>query len=215
LEDLKNFQNSPACEEFLRNLQQSDQSQDSYVLGSALDNTSSSSSSSQAASRFLTFEHVNAYPTADLEGRVTFTAYMVPQKDDSMKEKWYHDLYDALGTFYPPGSEYLELHRQFNWRSLIVYFWLLNEDSWVEEKFGTLEQDRQHGEGRTIICEFRLWPSVGHSGDPAPEQEGSAANPEARDAWKQAVSKASPPVTAWEQERWDIRKVPRFPSEEE
>ncbi|ORY65779.1 uncharacterized protein BCR38DRAFT_483460 [Pseudomassariella vexata] len=95
LDDLKNFQSSPACSEFLQSLPENDNLQVSIESGSALRYltlNNASSSSPPAPSRFLTFEHVNGYPTADVEGLVTFTAFLVPRKDDSVRRTWYENL---------------------------------------------------------------------------------------------------------------------------
>ncbi|CAH0056958.1 unnamed protein product [Clonostachys solani] len=205
VEDLEKFQDSSACVEFLRDLTLNDDSKD----------PGSEDDAPTVASRFLTLEHVNGIPTGELEGRITFTAYNILGKEDDDATVWkqYHEVNNALGSFFPPGSDYLVLHRQFRWRYLIIWFWVLGEDQWVEAKFGKRPQN--DGQGRTIICDVRLWPSTGLSGDPAPESEGAVANPAAREAWNQAVSNVMPPVTAWVQERWDVRKVPGYPASEE
>ncbi|KAK8122174.1 hypothetical protein PG984_010844 [Apiospora sp. TS-2023a] len=210
LDDLKNFKSSPACAEFLQNLPENDTiSQVSIESGSALkylhlDNASSSTS------RFLICEQLNPTPMANaaLEGRVTFTAFLVPQKDNSLRRTWYNSLKDVFGLFLPRGSEFISLKRRFSWQYLTVWFSVLTEDHWVESKFGKLEETQEDLQGRTIFCELRHWP---HSLGVTPEdEEASATDPQARESWDQAVAQVMPPVTAWEQERWDIREVPRF-----
>lgn len=205
VEDLEIFQDSPACVEFLRDL----------TLEDDLKDPGSEDDLPPVASRFLTLEHVNGIATGELEGRITVTAYSVPSKegDDTAVWKQYDEVNGALGSFYPPGSEYLQLHRRFRRRYFIIWFWVLCEDRWVESKFG--KSPKKGREGRTIICDVRLWPSRGFYGDPAPESEGLVGNPEAREAWHQAVSKVMPPVTEWVQERWDVCKVPGYPPSEE
>ncbi|KAI0443420.1 hypothetical protein F4803DRAFT_574490 [Xylaria telfairii] len=148
-------------------------------------------------SRFLTLEHVNYYPTASLDGRITLTAFLIPRKDDSIGGR-------GINTF----------HRNFRWQYFTVWFWVLTEDDWVEKSFGKLEQKRQDEEhSRTVICEFRLWP---RSYDVTPEhEESSARDPLARESWAQALAKVMPPVTAWKRERWAIWGVPRFYPPEE
>lgn len=178
-----------------------------------MNSASSSSLPALSPSRFLTFEHVLGSPTADVEGRVTLTAFLVPRKDDSVRRTWYDNIRDVFGHFLPRGSEFIRLHRRFSWQYLTVWFWVLTEDHWVEKKFGKPEQTQEDTQGRTILCEFRLWP---RSCDVTPEhEEASATDPQARESWDQAVAKVMPPVTAWEQERWDIRQVPRFYPPEE
>ncbi|KAK8086179.1 hypothetical protein PG994_001153 [Apiospora phragmitis] len=203
LDDLKNFKSSPACVEFLQNLPENDNVlQVSIESGSALRYLTLDSASS-STSRFLAFEHIDGHPTAAVEGRVTFTAFLVPQNDNSMRWMWYDSVKDVFGHFLPRGSD---------WQYLTVWFWVLTEDHWVESKFGKLEKThedlQEDPQGRTIICEFRLWP---HSWGVTPEhEEASATDSQARESWGQAVAQVMPPVTAWEQERWDIREVPRF-----
>ncbi|KAI1370243.1 hypothetical protein F4677DRAFT_438900 [Hypoxylon crocopeplum] len=212
LDDLKNFQSSPACAEFLQNLPENDSLQVSIESGSALRYLTlgnASSSSSPSRSRFLTLKHVNETPTADVEGRVTLTAFLIPRKDDSERRAWYEKVRDVLNHFLP----LVRLRSRFGWPSLTVWFWVLAEDDWVEEKFGKLEQTQEDVQGRTILCQFRLWPRPGYV-RPAHE-DATATDPQVRESWDQAVAKVMPPVAAWEQERWDIRKVPRFEPPEE
>ncbi|KAI0381430.1 hypothetical protein F5Y04DRAFT_255484 [Hypomontagnella monticulosa] len=209
LEDLKNFQASPACAEFLQNLPQHDGSQVSIESGSALryltlDNASSSSSASPSSSRFLTLKHVSERPTSDVEGRVTLTAFMIPRKDESEKWTWYEKIKDVLHRHLP----LIRIRCTYGWPYLTVWFWVLAEDGWAEERFGRPEQTQEDVHGRTILCSFRLWPSSGnaspmHEDDPTKE-------PQVRNSWGRAVAEVMPPVTAWVQERWDIRMVPRY-----
>lgn len=63
-----------------------------------------------------------------------------------------------FGCFQPRGSEVIRGHG-FQWqRYITVWFWTLVEDGWVESKFGKLEQTQEDIQGRTVICEFHLWP---------------------------------------------------------
>lgn len=83
-----------------------------------------------------------------------------------------------------------------------MWFWALTEDHWVESKFEKLEETQKDLQGRTVLCEFRLWL---HPWGVTPEnEEVSATNPQARESWDQAVARVITPVAAWEQERWDI-----------
>ena len=91
-----------------------------------------------------------------------------------------------------------------------VWFWVLMEDHSMEEKFGKLEQTQSqpqtHTQGgvqaRTIFCHFSLWKN--HRCSPE-DEEILATDPQ---AWKEELDQIMPPVTAWHQERWDIREVP-------
>ncbi|KAL3425259.1 hypothetical protein PVAG01_02050 [Phlyctema vagabunda] len=206
LDDLTAFQSSPACAEFLRNLPEHDRSQVSIDSGSTLRHLTLDDASS--SSRFLTFKHATEAVTSEVEGRVTFTALLVPGKVDDVYGIWNGSLQCVFDRFVPRGSEFITWHKNFWFKFATVGFWVLAEDSWVEKKFGKLEQTQEDGQARTIFCHFHLWqPKYG--GTPAHE-EASAADPQARESWNQAIAQVMPPVTAWEQERWDIRGVPRF-----
>lgn len=99
LDVLKNFQSSPACTEFLRNLPERDNSQGSVESGFALRSltlTDASSSSAPGTSRFLVFEHVTPAVTSDVEGLVTLTAFLVPHNVDRVFLMWRESLKACL-----------------------------------------------------------------------------------------------------------------------
>ncbi|KAH7311224.1 hypothetical protein B0I35DRAFT_357121 [Stachybotrys elegans] len=206
LDDLKNFQSSPVCAEFLQNLPRNDISQVSIESGSALSSLSLEDSSMSPPSRFLTLSYVDSRPTSKLEGRITLSAFMIPRTYNPS----INDLRNGPGRFFPPGSEYIQYERWLRWEQKIVWFSVIAEDSWVEEKFGELAKNQD----RKIFCELRVWPNPNDynaSSEPGAEcEEASAKDPQTRALWNQAVAKVMPPVTSWEQERWDIREVPRF-----
>ncbi|KAL2802028.1 hypothetical protein BJX63DRAFT_416035 [Aspergillus granulosus] len=211
LDDLKNFQSSPACAEFLRNLPEDNNSRASIESGSALRHLTlddAPSPSPPASSRFLTFKHATETPTADVEGRVTFTTFLVPHKVDNMYGMYKDNFNSVLSTFIPRGSGFITGHRNFWYKFSAVWFWVLAEDHWVEEKFGKLEQTQEDNQGRTIFCHFFLWSRK--FGATPEHEEASAADPQARESWNQAIARVMPPATAWAQERWDIQRVPRF-----
>lgn len=212
---LEDFKESPACSEFLLGLPENDNRQASVVSGSSLRDLSLDNNSlPPPPSRFLTFRQVEGYPTPDLAGRVTFTALMIPHNDVTIRLKWYWAVRHAFGAFTPHGCEVITWRVPFpHMRHLVAWFWVIGEDVWVDEKFGKLEQNEGENNGRTILCEFRHWNGIY---DATPElEEVSAKDPLARESWVQAVAGAMPPVTAWEQERWDIRVVPCFEIPEE
>ena len=213
--DLKNFQSSPACAEFLGNLpencnlQVSVESASSAMRSLTIEDAPSSASP-PAPSRFLTLEEITHIPAGKVEGRVTLNAFSVPRKDDpSAMWTWYESLRAVFGCFQPRGSEFIRGHG-LRWQThMTTWFWALAEDGWVESKFGKLEQAQGDAQqGRTVICEFHLWPRAW--GATPEHEEASATDPQARESWNEAVAKVMPPVTAWVQERWDIRNVPRF-----
>jgi len=141
-------------------------------------------------------------PKADVEGRVTFNTFVVPHKQDHETTlSAYGALRAELCKFQPRGFEFIEgtgLHWQ---RYKTTWFWTLEEDQWVQSEFG-----EETAEGRTVICEFHLWPRK--YGATPEHEEAAAADPEARESWNKAVAKIMPPVTAWVQERWNILRLP-------
>ena len=145
LDDLKSFRSSPACVEFLRNLPEHDNnSRVSIESGSALAHLTLDEAQS---SRFLTLKHVTENPTLDVEGRVTLTTLLVPRTVDDVFGIWKDNLESVFGAFMPRGSEFVTAYRNFWFKFLAVWFWALEEDRWVEVKFGKREQT-QGGESR-------------------------------------------------------------------
>ncbi|KAL2872834.1 uncharacterized protein BJX67DRAFT_340528 [Aspergillus lucknowensis] len=202
LDDLKDFQSSPACAEFLRNLPKDNNDNPQISI-----NSDSTLQHADASSRFLILKHATERVTPKVEGRVTFTTFLVPRNVDDVYGMYNNTFDRVFRTFNPRDSEF---------RFSAVWFWVLAEDEWVEEKFGKLESTQEeddntnnnNNQGRTLFCNFFLWQRRLRV-DPEHE-EPSAADPEAREAWNQAVAQAMPPATAWKQERWDIRELPRF-----
>ena len=203
----KKFQSSPACAEFLQNLPRNNGLRVSSE--SSLASAVSSLSLQDASSRFLTLQESTGLPKADVEGRVTFNAFLVPhERDHETTRSAYEALRDELYGFEPRGFEFIE-GTGLNWEQYhTTWFWTLEEDYWVQSKFGKLEQSEETAEGRTVICEFHLW-SPGSGASPELE-EAAAANPETRESWHEAVAKVMPPVTAWVQERWHVTPLPRY-----
>ncbi|KAM3499986.1 hypothetical protein MY10362_006812 [Beauveria mimosiformis] len=87
LQDFNNFESSPACVDFLRNLPESDMAaaveDSSSRLGHLnLDHGSASHPTSPEKSRFRLYKHSTRAATRELEGLVTLTAFSVPAKID-------------------------------------------------------------------------------------------------------------------------------------
>lgn len=213
MDALTHFQSSPACAEFLGNLPGDDDSGVSIVSGSELRHLNlddASSSSRPAPSRFLTFKYAVDAPTTDIEEcRVTLTSYLVRGKVDSMFSMYWDTFDPVFRNFVPHGSEFLRRSNMFSFIYLSVWFLVLAEDHLMEERFGKLDQAQQDSQGRTILCQFFLWPRK--NGATPEREEASAADPLARESWSEAIARVMPPATAWEQERWDIRALPPIP----
>ncbi|KAK2054737.1 hypothetical protein LY76DRAFT_596676 [Colletotrichum caudatum] len=211
MEALEYFQSSPACTEFLRGLPENKvNSQVAVESGSTLWNMTlddTSSSSAPAASRLLVFEPVTLDLSPDVdEGRVIVTSFLVPQKVDTMSRMWTEHFRNPFHCFVPRGFEPVVDTGSFLAKFSHAWFGVLSEDRWAEEKFGKLDD----GQSRTIISHFHLWPWRRGA---TPEMEaGSAADPEATEAWDRVIAQVMPPATAWVQERWEIRFMPPSPS---
>ncbi|KAK3902811.1 hypothetical protein C8A05DRAFT_43833 [Staphylotrichum tortipilum] len=141
-------------------------------------------------SRLMTIEHVNRAVTREAQGRETFTTYLVPRAVGSVLRTWREEFEPVFGAFMPHDSEFITWHRNLWFKFSAVWFMVLKED---------LPDD---------FCHFHLWqPAFGGTGE---HEEESAAGPQARESWNQAIARVMPPAMAWYQKRWDIRPVPRF-----
>jgi hypothetical protein len=170
-----------------------------------------SSSSSTMSPRFLLLNPINDILRPDVEDRVTFTAFLVPGKVDSPLGLWRDHFKKPFHSFMPPGYEALTFSGRTRDTFSATWFHVLSEDSWVEKKFGKLEEQTAHehdGEGgRTIVCQFHLWPR--RWGGTPEKEAASVADPEGRERWNQVIARVMPPATAWVQERWDIHRILR------
>ncbi|KAI0181023.1 hypothetical protein GGR52DRAFT_567271 [Hypoxylon sp. FL1284] len=195
---LSNFQASPACAEFLQGLPAENDAQASVESGTllrrlSLNEDGTSSAATTASSRFFSFQWTTPSPLqGDLQGRVTVTALAMPH----VTQSWHDDVRNALGQFVPAGCEDLLSS------GVPLRFW--TGWGWVDTQNGGNNGDT----GPFIFCEFRRWDGYGGA---TPEREEAAANsPLAKESWARTVAKLMPPVTAWEQERWDTKLAPSF-----
>ncbi|KAI1172562.1 hypothetical protein F4777DRAFT_507889 [Nemania sp. FL0916] len=212
LDDFKRFKESRACAEFLQGLPEdaNNSAGSSVVSGSLLQGLSLEFATSPPLptppkSRFFVLQDTTSTPTANAEGLLTLTALMIPHRDNSLKWTWLEVVLDAFDWFRPHGCEIIGRGRYgpLRARALATWFWVLNEDAWVDKTFGQAEQTEDGEIARTILCELRPWNGTW---DATPElEEVSSQNPLARVSWNQAVARVMPPVTAWVQERWYLR----------
>ncbi|KAK4150344.1 hypothetical protein C8A00DRAFT_18107 [Chaetomidium leptoderma] len=223
-DDLKNFQHSPACAEFLRGLPEHDV-QASLLSGALLQGLSlgdakddDAPSPSSAPSRFHSLQWTSPYGFEDdLQGRVTLTAFEIAYTGVPSPGPWRSVLQNTFGHFVPGGCEDLLQRwpptRMQNWTAWAA---IDTEDARVDSDHSQLGQQAAtagNESGRAVLCEFRRW--NGYTGATPEREEASAKSPLARESWAQAVAKLMPPITAWEQERWDIQLAPREVEEEE
>ncbi|KAI0837651.1 hypothetical protein F5Y06DRAFT_70979 [Hypoxylon sp. FL0890] len=214
VEFLKNFQNSPACEEFLQSLPENDM-QASLVSGALLRGLSLSDADDasllSARSRFLSFGWKMGFGSFnwDLQGRITLTAFALPYTACPIPEPWRDAVYGTFSNFLPTGCEELR-----SWRRVKIEYW--SQWAWVDSGLSQLEQQAAAAGNksyRTVLCQFRRW--NGSGGATRELEEASAKSPLARESWAREVAKVMPPVTAWEQQRWDIQSPPAREEEEE
>ncbi|KAI2471679.1 hypothetical protein F4781DRAFT_90218 [Annulohypoxylon bovei var. microspora] len=206
-ESLTNFQRSPACDAFLQGLPESD-AQAPLASGALLRGLSLGDA--PAPSRFLSFQWNSGFRfEEDLRGRVSLTALAMPCAGNPVPEAWRSAVYGALAGFLPDGCEDLRVQ----WPRARAHFW--TAWAWADGDRGLQAAAAGDGSARAVLCEFRRW--NGYGGATPEREEAAAKSPRARESWARTVGKVMPPVTAWEQERWDVQLAPCFitPEEEE
>lgn len=115
---------------------------------------------------------------------------------------WYRAVFDAVGKFLPSSHEHIRYGLGFHTHFWTAWTWM-DRDFWApEEQAATAENES----GQAVLCEFRRW--NGWRGLNAEAEEASAKDPLTRESWARKVAEAMPPVSAWEQERWDIQTIP-------
>jgi len=212
---LKAFQSSAACAEFLQNLPKHEISLTSINAGEALkhltldDNTSTSS-------RFMTLQYDSQVASSPIEGRLILTTLVVPDKAGENGFRGVERTFIPSNIDSVPGGRFsIPGVRFWHQRNEAVWFWVLTEDKWVEEKFGKPRQTQEDYQPRSIYCHFSIRPR--RADDLRLKikiKEDPEADLRAREIGKQHITHVVPPAIAWEQEFWEIREVPRFVYEE-
>ncbi|KAL6693374.1 hypothetical protein J3F84DRAFT_396296 [Trichoderma pleuroticola] len=227
-EALKNFQDSPACAEFLKGLP------DSGVVSGGLfqrlslnDAENTGTAVSPTASRFPSLHwHYSNGKELEVEGRVTLTTLLVPYTGGPDLEQIRFSIVRAFKGFVPADCEDLRppppLSRDSiplggQWPGLVaflpkpdglVWAWTDTGDNEQWQPPGQSVAAEQNDSGQMVVCQFRLW--NGLYGATRQREEASAKNALAKESWETVVSNVFPPVTAWEQERWDIQVAPSY-----
>ncbi|KAL6793774.1 hypothetical protein GGI42DRAFT_333778 [Trichoderma sp. SZMC 28013] len=227
-EALKNFQDSPACAEFLKDLP------DSGIVSGGLfqrlslnDADNMSTTMSPTASRFPSLHwHHSDRKELEVEGRVTLTAFLVPYTGGPDLEQIRFSIVRAFKGFIPADCEDLRPPPPLSrhsiplggpWPGLVAFLPKPDGLVWAWTDTGDNEQWQPpgqpavaegNGSGQMVVCQFRLW--NGLYGATRQREEASAKNPLAKESWETVVSNVIPPVTAWEQERWDIQVAPSY-----
>ncbi|KAJ3487208.1 hypothetical protein NLG97_g6458 [Lecanicillium saksenae] len=196
LENLRAFQSSEACVEFLRNLPENANTAASGDIGvdlkhPNLNKDSISTATSPARSRFRVLRH----------------AFSVPNQIDEIAfETNFAALEAGFGYFRP--RNHTVLTRRGTWtQHTAIWLHVLEEDSWVEQNFGPA-MPQQDYVSRTIILHAFLWKEAFE--EPYEKEAAAMADLEAMKSWQQRATEMMPPATAWVQERWDIRQVPFY-----
>ncbi|AEO71772.1 uncharacterized protein THITE_2124605 [Thermothielavioides terrestris NRRL 8126] len=232
-EDLQKFLRSPAAAELLRDLPEHD-AQDAFASGALLrdlslgDATAEASSSSlpSSPSRFTTLQWDPPHKfQTQLEGRITVTilevAYTGGTDHDGGAAEWLKARDRVFGRFVPKSCEDLLAA----WPPMIMRRWttwavVVGPETAADSSSGASQQQAdadeagsKRGSGRAVWCEFRRW--AGYCGATPKREEAAAEDPLTRESWAEAVAEVTPPVTAWQQERWDIRLAPRKKEKED
>lgn len=130
----------------------------------------------------------------DLHGRITVTTLTMSNGGCPDHEVMRHALDTALGGFVPADCEDLRGPPMFRWDAM----------AWED---GGQEDALSGNNGKVAYYLFFRWNGNGAS---AEREQASASNPEAKESWANALTRAMPPFEAWEQERWDIQVAPCF-----
>ncbi|KAL7943680.1 hypothetical protein V8C42DRAFT_99191 [Trichoderma barbatum] len=222
---LKNFQDSPACVEFLQGLPQNDVVPGALLQRLSLSEAGATTSSAPPPSRFpsLHWNHTDKFEEK-LEGRVTFTALLVPYTGAPDRQKLRSSVIKAFDGFMPADCDDLRPPPPPDRNSFPVGFWpglvafLPKWSGWVWTWTDTGDSEWWHpgqqttaeesGNGQMVLCLLRQWD--GYYGATPEREEASANHPLAKESWAQAVAKVMPPVTAWVYERLDIQLAPSY-----
>lgn len=133
-----------------------------------------------------------------LHGRVTLTILSIRNESDEPGIVTLNDIpTKAFASFIPEGCEDIEGPPIFTRKA---YTWSAREQ---QQETPAMNAPRQ-----ALFYLFYRW--NGNRGTPERE-EASARNSEAQKSWAAAVAKVTPPVIAWEQQRWQIKTAPCYP----
>lgn len=187
--ELEAFESSSACRQLIQDLRSQEKSPKS--LPQLIQNLrfDESSSTSLFALQYYTGFNLDQ----DLHGRVTLTILRFRNDSDSLG-------IDTLGSV--PC-------RAFGWFIPADCMDLLGPLAHDRKAYTwSAREERQQEQPRDALCYFFFrW--NGDRGTPERE-DASAHNLEAQQSWADAVAKATPPVVAWEQQRWQIKAAPGF-----
>lgn len=113
----------------------------------------------------------------------------------------------------PPGPRVSDARHVWGPKET-VWFKAVEEDRWVNDKFGILPeaQTTEGSLGRIIFCNMYLW-SLRYA-EPLKQEEAAATDLQATKSREEKIACAMPPAMACVQERWEVREVPRLEEED-
>ncbi|KAH8164321.1 hypothetical protein CIB48_g3931 [Xylaria polymorpha] len=177
---LNDFQQSPACSEFIRGLGSEDKSPSQLL-------------SLQWDGGFCLGDELRRGD--DLHGRITLTILTIPYTGVADRKSWRRVLLEAFGAFLPMGCAHLHPPPPFRWMAY----------TWIDNYQQTQPTGVETGRKQAVCYLFFRWNGNGAS----PQlEEASVGAPGAYELWAATVAKATPPVESWGQERWDIEVAP-------
>ncbi|KAI0549664.1 hypothetical protein F4679DRAFT_546084 [Xylaria curta] len=129
----------------------------------------------------------------NLLSRVTLNIFTIPYTGVPDRKTWSNAIRNAFQGFMPKGGE--GVPHIFRWITA----------AWVDDGHEEQPTPAESSPRQATYYLFYCW--VGHNTSVVHE-EISAKDPESHGLWAARVAKATPPIGAWDQERWDIKQTP-------
>ncbi|TRX89682.1 hypothetical protein FHL15_009432 [Xylaria flabelliformis] len=136
-----------------------------------------------------------AFFEGHLLGRVTLNILTIPYTGVPDRKTWSNSIQHAFQGFMPKGGGKPGIPHIFRWKT----------SAWVDDGHQEQSAPVEIGPRHATYYLFYCW--VGQTTS-AVEEEISAKDPESHGLWAARVARVMPPVEAWEQERWDIKRAP-------
>ncbi|KAI1424012.1 hypothetical protein F5Y12DRAFT_754291 [Xylaria sp. FL1777] len=131
-----------------------------------------------------------------LPGRVTLNILTIPYTGVPDRETWRDAILSAFKGFMPKGGGTPNSPQIFRWST---YAWVDDEQQKQPTPADTA------GQRQATCYQFYCWIGAGTTVN---EEEVSAKDPESYGLWAERMARAMPPVEAWVQERWHIKREP-------
>ena len=159
----------------------------------------------------------------DLYGRVTRTTLVVPYTGLPEYDTWRRKMLRKFKGFMPAGCEALRSslpkpfrYQAFAWVDTAMQALALKDTvEWAWPSAVGGEQQDVGEQENAVGYHFFRW----NGNDAAPEwEDATTKDPKAKESWDETLAKTMPPVSFWEQERWDVELAPCYhvePAEED